>query len=198
MPLNLAFPVPIYENKVNSNTVQDEFDNLVADLKRNNKFQYNTVSECQLLSDTTFTENLFDTGRLENFKDVLFQNIQEYIKTVVPEYVTNRNYKFKVDSSWLTINLKNNYSHAHHHGDSDISGVYYVKTNGDDGDLVLENPNRLLSTSYLLNTWQEAMHYKPEVGKLILFPGWMVHRVEKNSTDNERISFSFNIMFNRG
>jgi uncharacterized protein (TIGR02466 family) len=198
MPLNLAFPVPIYENKINSNTVQDEFDNLVADLKRNNKFQYNTVSECQLLSDTSFTENLFDTGKLENFKTVLFENIQEYITNVVPDYVTNRNYKFKVDSSWLTMNWKNHYSHAHHHGDADISGVYYVKTNGNDGDLVLENPNRLLSTSYLLNTWQEAMHYKPEVGKLILFPGWMVHKVEKNSTDNERVSFSFNIMFNRG
>lgn len=198
MQINPAFPVPIYENTLNDNLIQDEFNNLVTEIKSNNKFQLNPVSECQLLSDTTFTENLFDTGKLQYFKNVLIENIHNYIKMVVPEYVTNRSYDFKIDSSWLTLNLKNHYSHSHHHGDADISGVYYVKTNGNDGDLVFENPNRLISTSYLLNTWQESMHYKPEIGKLILFPGWMVHRVEKNSSNDERISFSFNIMFNRG
>jgi uncharacterized protein (TIGR02466 family) len=198
MQLNQIFPVPIYENMVGDENIQFEFDTLVAELKRDDKFQYNPVSECQLLSDTTFTENLFDTNKLNRFKHVLIENVQEYIKMVVPEYVTNRNYDFRIDSSWLTLNCKNHYSHSHHHGDADISGVYYVKTDGNDGDLVFENPNRLISTSYLLNTWQEALHHKPQVGKLILFPGWMVHRVEKNPKDSERISFSFNIMFNRG
>lgn len=198
MHLNQIFPVPIYENMVGDDTIQKEFDILISQLKENGEFKLNSVSECQFLSDATFTENLFDTGKLEHFKEVLQQNIKQYIKFVVPDYVTNRNYDFRIDSSWLTLNHRNHYSHAHHHGDSDISGVYYVKTNGEDGELVFENPNRLVSTSYLLNTWQESMHHKPEVGKLILFPGWMVHRVEKNLTDNERISFSFNIIFNRG
>jgi uncharacterized protein (TIGR02466 family) len=38
-------------------------------------------------------------------------------------------------------------------------------------------------------------HYdvKPAVGKLLLFPGWLEHSVEKNKTDDIRISISFNL-----
>ena len=117
---------------------------------------------------------------------------------VVPDNVTNRKYDFKIETSWLTLNKKGHYSHLHHHADADISGVFYVKTNGVDGELIFENPNRLITTSYLLNTWQESLFFTPKQGRLILFPGWLAHRVGKNKTDDERISFSFNIMFNRG
>lgn len=198
MILTNLFTTPIYENRIVDTKVNTEFDNLIDSLKQNDKFKPNTVTECQLLSDPTFTENLFDTDKLNVFKSHLEQNVRNYVKMVVPDYVTNRNYDFFIDSSWLTLNKKGHYSHMHHHGDSDISGVYYVKTNGSDGRLEIENPNKLATTSYLLNTWQERAYLRPESNKLILFPGWLSHCVEKNTTDEERISFSFNIMFKRG
>mgnify|MGYP003336544345 CR=1 FL=1 len=173
MNLTQAFTTPIYENIIQNKNVDREFEDVIESLKQNNKFQLNTSTECQLLSDTSFTENLFDTGKLEIFKSYLQENIKNYVKMVVPNYVTNRNYDFNIDSSWLTLNKKGHYSHLHHHADSDISGVYYVRTNGYDGNLVIENPNRLSTTSYLLNTWQESLHIRPEPNKLILFPGWI-------------------------
>lgn len=198
MHFNPAFPTPIYETLLNDKRIQQEFDVVVRDLKSRDAFKPNHATECQLLSDPTFLENLLDSYDLSVFKSYLEQSIREYVKFVVPTYVTNRKYDFRIDSSWLTMNWKNHYSHAHHHGDADLSGVFYVKTNGKDGELIFENPNRLSTTSYLLNTWQETCHYVPQEGRLILFPGWLIHRVEKNKTDNERISFSFNVMFNRG
>ena len=37
--------------------------------------------------------------------------------------------------------------------------------------------------------------HEPMEGKLIIFPGWLLHGVRQNSTDNTRISLSFNITF---
>ena len=34
---------------------------------------------------------------------------------------------------------------------------------------------------------------QPEEGDLLVFPGWLVHRVEEGEQAEERISFSFNI-----
>ena len=198
MNLIAAFTTPIFENKIEDPNVDAEFNHIIGVLKENDEFKLNKVTECQLLSDPTFTKNLFDTGKLDKFKSYLEYNVRSYIQMVVPSYVDNRNYDFFIDASWLTLNKKGHYSHMHHHADSDISGVYYVRTSGEDGDLVIENPNRSITTSYLLNTWEESIHLKPVKNKLILFPGWISHCVEKNTTDEERISFSFNIMFKRG
>lgn len=197
MKLEQLFTTPVYVNQIVDTQVDNEFRDVIDTLKQNDEFQLNQTTECQLLSDPSFTKNLFDTGKLNTFKTYLEENIRNYVKMVVPDYVKNRNYDFNIDSSWLTLNKKGHYSHMHHHGDSDVSGVFYVKTNSNDGRLVLENPNRLSTTSYLLNTWQECAFVRPETNKLILFPGWLIHRVEKNTTDEERISFSFNCMFKR-
>jgi len=198
MHLNSAFPTPIYETLLQDEVVEQQFKLVVDDLKSKNEFALNLTTECQYLSDPTFSKSLFDSYDLSRFKMYLEYHIKQYVKMVVPTYVTNRKYDFDIETSWLTLNKKGHYSHLHHHADADISGVYYVKTNGNDGELIFENPNRLITTSYLLNTWQESMHYVPQEGKLILFPGWLIHRVNKNETDNERISFSFNVMFKRG
>jgi uncharacterized protein (TIGR02466 family) len=198
MYLNTAFATPIYETLLHDEIIEQQFKLVVDDLKSKDDFRLNLTTECQYLSDPTFSANLFDSYDLNRFKLYLDYNIKQYVKMVVPTYLKDKNYDFVIKSSWLTLNKKGHYSHQHHHADADISGVYYVNTNGNDGELIFENPNRLITTSYLLNTWQESMHYVPQKGKLILFPGWLIHRVSKNETDNERISFSFNVMFKRG
>jgi hypothetical protein len=38
-----------------------------------------------------------------------------------------------------------------------------------------------------------VMTVDPAVGKLIIFPSWLVHYVEKNLDDSDRISLAFNI-----
>ena len=44
---------------------------------------------------------------------------------------------------------KGNYAPVHSHGWTDIAGVYYISTNGKDGDLYFENLNNLLSGNYI-------------------------------------------------
>ena len=78
--MNLAqlFTTPIYENNIIDPKVNFEFDDVINSLKQNNEFQLNKATECQLLSDTTFTENLFDTNKLNVFKANLEENVRTH------------------------------------------------------------------------------------------------------------------------
>ena len=98
--------------------------------------------------------------------------------------------------SWFSKFEKGNYAHIHHHGHHDISGVYYYKTNGEDGKIFFETPNPFLDTQLCYRSYGETWEHKPQEGKILLFPGWLRHGVRTNETDNTRISLSFNIYFN--
>jgi uncharacterized protein (TIGR02466 family) len=93
----------------------------------------------------------------------------------------------------MTLNELGSYAVMHDHGSSDISGVYYYKTNEQDGNLFFQTPNKLLSSNFLFKSIPSIVEYTPKVGKIVLFPGWLNHGVHTNTTDNERVSISFNI-----
>ena len=88
------------------------------------------------------------------------------------------------------------YAHAHHHGHADLSGVYYYKTTGDDGDLFFQTPN-LASTTSVWSNQPHTISMKPEQGKIILFPGYLMHGIRTNTTPHTRLSVSFNMRFDR-
>ena len=90
---------------------------------------------------------------------------------------------------------KGNYAHIHKHGFSDISGVYYYRTNGSDGDIFFETPVTETGCSKFWSNHSLTFNIAPEKGLIILFPGWLSHGVRTNTTDNQRISLSFNINY---
>ena len=97
--------------------------------------------------------------------------------------------------SWFSMFKKGNYAHIHHHGDADISGVYYYRTNKKDGNLFFTSPNIHLETTRCYMRFGEVWEHHPEEGKIMLFPGWLKHGVRTNTTEDIRISLSFNIYF---
>ena len=72
----------------------------------------------------------------------------------------------------------------HHHGDSDVAWVYYVRVPEDSGLLVL--------SQFQGWTSKVDISHCPVVGQLVMIPGWMVHRVTKNFNDVPRISIAGN------
>ena len=108
--------------------------------------------------------------------------------------------KYKIISSWINFSHKNEFQFDHSHteridyepDDVILSGVYYFQTNGNDGDIMFSSPN-ILQLSSLDIFSQGYVNYTPEVGKLLLFPAWLQHRVGLNKTDNVRVSITFNV-----
>jgi uncharacterized protein (TIGR02466 family) len=191
------FFTPLYYSFVSDQTgIQSDFLKVLDTIERDNGFQQVPDWKSHLISDTTFSKNLLDDFGIETFKQELDIHIRSYLRDIrSPVIVDDMTYTIK--SCWMTKNVKHSYAHNHSHGDVDLSGVYYVKTTGDDGNIMFENPNKLLAASYCFQHLVNRITYKPEVGKILLFPGWLEHSVITNTTDSERISVSFNIVFDR-
>ena len=88
-------------------------------------------------------------------------------------------------------------AHQHDHGAFDVSGVYYVNTSGEDGNLYLTNVLSNLSSNYIYDKVINPMEIPPKNGRLLLWPGLIPHGTRINKTDSRRISLSFNIQFLR-
>jgi len=102
-------------------------------------------------------------------------------------------YKFTLNESWVNFSNKGNFQFDHAHGNEKLAGVYYYQTNGLDGDIKFTTPNIYEKMGLGIDRGTKFVSSDPKVGRLILFPAYMEHRVEPNLTDNERISISFNL-----
>ena len=99
---------------------------------------------------------------------------------------------------WANANGKHAYNNVHNHPNSLLSGVYYVKAEGDCGDLLFFDPRKQASVMQpdfrertQINSSMQSI--SPEAGTLIIFPSWLDHSVNQNLSDVDRISISFNI-----
>lgn len=107
----------------------------------------------------------------------------------------------KISNLWININSHNNTNIAHNHPDADISGVFYINTPKDCGNIVFKHPAFDLLSYYNTNqkvsnwTTYNSSEWELEAneGIMYLFPSWLNHYVlPNNNKKEERISMSFN------
>ena len=130
-------------------------------------------------------------------KKLGLNKIEKEIDTHLRNYCNDLDFTMRdyALESWFAKFEKGNYAHIHNHNHADISGAYYYKTNGEDGDFFFESPNPYLEITKCYTPLSQRRQHKPQEGKILLFPGWLKHGVKTNNTDNTRISLAFNICF---
>ena len=104
-----------------------------------------------------------------------------------------------LDDIWMNINGYKDYNAEHLHPKCKVSGVYYIQTPKDCGDIIFSPPHfdilssnwhdEVCESPYTFQQWQ-----LPAIAnKLYLFPNWLRHSVKPNFNKKEkRISISFN------
>ena len=105
---------------------------------------------------------------------------------------------------WANINYPGCFNRSHNHPNSQWSGVYYVKTPKDCGNLILEDPRpgyamtvpQQISPHKLPYRLLRNVGYMPVAGRLIMFPSFLNHYVDVNKSKENRISISFNFIQN--
>ena len=139
-------------------------------------------------------------SRYNTIADFQMKNLAGYIETHVRKYVQMigawEPMPNKLGHSWINLVDNGTGQDWHQHLDATISGTYYYQTSGDDGDISFRTPNQFIELELFSvgQTVNKFYNIKPKVGKLVLFPGWLSHRVENNTSDNTRISISFNYL----
>ena len=125
--------------------------------------------------------------------------LQKYILDVFQNYGwKTEQKKIQIKEMWAIINKKNDFNVIYTHPNCYLSSAYYVRAPKNCGKSLLENPN------------QAQRHYFPQIanknelnmpiagfdvseGDLLLFPGYLPHKVAKNESDEDRIVISFNV-----
>jgi uncharacterized protein (TIGR02466 family) len=139
------------------------------------------------------SKNLYLKNISDNILHSLIIKIQHKINIISKEI--NPELKLEIDTFWININKRGDYNYDHYHPQSAFSGVIYIQT-ATDSNIRFETDS--LMKHYPFNVDSElfpsSVEIFPEVGRLIIFPSWVKHGVNQNTSNDERISISFNIL----
>jgi uncharacterized protein (TIGR02466 family) len=136
--------------------------------------------------------------RLEDFQDLVVcvhrtvAGILQFLRIGYDE--------FEMTACWATILARGAEHKVHCHPNNFLSGVYYLRIHPGADTVNFHDPRN--QTGIIRppvveltaeNTDQVVVRVKN--GTLLIFPAWLQHSVDANTSEEERVSISFNIMF---
>ena len=131
------------------------------------------------------------------------KNFIKFILPAIEQVITDMNWEkqkqsISINNMWAIINTGGSTNLRHQHGNSTISGAYYVRAPNNSGDIVFYDPRPAPVYTYpkalnpnLLNAQVNGI--SPKEGALVLFPSYLDHSVNENLSNEERMVISFNI-----
>ena len=185
--IELFFPTPIFYHTFSQLEIE-EINNEVL-------IYENTVDKNKLVNpwgDTVLTNFIYgphphSLEKLPTLKNKIITCSKQFLKYLSVNYSD-----IDISESWINYSSKGGMQNFHLHDGYDFSGIYFYKTSTDDGDLVFQSPSLVNRFHKLTSANFSKISYRPEVGKLIIFPSFLEHSVCINTTDSMRVSIAFN------
>lgn len=176
------FCTPIYINRLN----------ITFSKKQNNIFlKQKTIKNV----GNYFSEDNFILNKpsLKKLKNEILLNIDSYINNVICPI---KKIDFYITQSWINYSRKTEYHHEHSHPNSFISGVFYIKANKENDEIVFTNEkNKIWDLPAKHHNIFNSYYWRIPVedGLLVLFPSDLKHSVSIKKQNNLRISLAFNV-----
>ena len=144
--------------------------------------------------DTFSTINLFDMKSDSDFIPI-FQELNPVIYTFA-KYLGVFSPNINCVGSWANIAPTGEYQEFHNHPNSHLSAVLYLQTFENCGNIVFKS-HESLNNMFEFKTYDEpssfqSCSYVPEDLKILCFKSNLWHMVEKNKSQQNRISLAFN------
>jgi uncharacterized protein (TIGR02466 family) len=143
----------------------------------------------------------------ENFELRIKDSIQNRFALILQKYILKvfqnngwktENKNIRIKEMWAIINKTGDFNVIHTHPNCYLSAAYYVKAPEKCGRFQIENPNIAkrnfypeIKTKNELNLQVAGMEI--EEGDLLIFPGYLPHKVRANESNEDRIVISFNV-----
>ena len=173
------------------------------DLEEICNFVYEKVQEKQLLNryptlvGGTQTEDYYEEDLSGTCIEPLYKLINKTLR-YSSSFWSNEKI-WVIDNMWFNLYPPGATNESHYHINSFMSGVFFVKSPQKSGSLIFERDKKEdyiiksflgqdCNSSYSCSTWE----YESKENLLLIFPGWINHRVSKNLSSHDRISISFN------
>ncbi len=191
---NLFFATPVWTYQLNNyQKINDLMDGYIKSLKNKDEVG---IKKSNIKG---WHSSNFDLK--ENEPQNFIKFILPSIEQVMTDMNWDKNQKAKIDNMWAIINTGGSANFRHQHGNSSISGAYYVKAPIDCGDIVFYDPRPAPVYSHPNVIEPNSLNAQingisPKEGALVLFPSYLEHSVNENKSNSERIVISFNIRIN--
>tara|TARA_R100001015_G_C4618838_1_gene175410 strand:- start:300 stop:887 length:588 start_codon:yes stop_codon:yes gene_type:complete len=146
-------------------------------------------------ADIYNTLGTYDLRQDADFK-ILLDAIEERVFNFVKMH--NSTYRYKIKESWFNIYNKGDYQEYHHHADCTFSAVFFLKSKIDSAKIHFESPLEpdMLPVKDIQDDTEltfKTCRFPPVENSLIIFRSYLKHMVEKETTDNERITIAVNL-----
>jgi uncharacterized protein (TIGR02466 family) len=129
----------------------------------------------------------------------LFAEVRKRLEEVRRAFEFSVSLRQVITEAWININQKGHFNYSHDHPGSLFSAVYYVKGGADKDGLELKTPiapHTYTISDEMVGSFNaftgHAMVIPPVTGDLLIFPSWLLHRVNMSQSQDERISVAFN------
>ena len=152
----------------------------------------NTSIDVDNISSVSISKSILELENFIDLKKQLMNELNNFFHNVM-----NYESEFKITTSWFTKSQNSQSSNYHNHNNSMFSGVLYLQTDENSGDISFEDFN---NRRYKLNVKEYNIYncteyqIKPIDGLLILFPSEVHHKILKNNSNIVRHSLAFNII----
>ena len=161
------------------------------DTKINNKLKdYSSKLASQIKNEVKFNKRFIEKYLSKEIK----QNVKKFLKNEKVENIKD----IKILNLWVVRQYKGEYNPIHYHN-GDISGVGYIKL---PSKMTINKSikNKKIRTNGTLDfingqknfLSKSIFNVVPKVGKIIIFPNYLMHTAYPFNIDGERRSFSFN------
>jgi hypothetical protein len=167
---------PIQINKIN----EENLFNILL-----NCFEITGIDNLALANEVLSNQKrLSDNKNTSLYEDTVFnvdsgEQSSRLLKAI--QTLTHQS-NLNIKEVWSQIHYPKESTGLHNHGHFQMAFVYYVSVPSGSGDLVFSLENGLL-----------LKEVTPVEGRLLVFPGWVNHKVSKNTGDKIRISISGNL-----
>ena len=143
----------------------------------------------------------------KDFEITVKGSIQNRFAIIIQKYILKvfqnngwktENKNIRIKEMWAIINKNGDFNVVHTHPNCYLSAAYYVKAPKKCGIFQVENPNIVkrnfypeIKTNNELNS--EVVGIEIDEGDLLIFPGYLPHKVKTNKSNEDRIVISFNV-----
>jgi len=178
---------------ISSIPIYVDHDNFLdpKDVERLKSLEYHFLPEI----GNSFTTNLSILDDFPNIKDLFLEKIKIFEDTVIGGIHPAELY---ITQSWISDTSKEGYHASHNHANSLFSSVLYISV-PDDACINFHHKNRLFDTFNFSMPFQKNTDYNSTLttlpvkdGDFIIFPSWLNHSVDVNTSDKHRIVLAAN------
>ena len=169
--------------------INNFIDEVIKDKNKSKKLDAGKNLAGQVSQEILLPEKIIE-GELLDFLGTLST---VYVENLTSKKVT----KFDVIKVWIVRQFQNEYNPIHMHG-GHLSGAGYLKLPDDFGSSI--QPEKQVNVNGKINFVHGTRQFlsnsiisqKPEVGKIFIFPNYLMHSVYPFYGKGERRSISFN------